>query len=146
MRADNSDALRQAAKERRQATFDRARTALRRLEGSGGPVTFDIVAREAGVSRAWLYAEPDVRETITRLRESTGRAARSSGTALGDRASDASLLQRLEAANARNRQLSEQVRRLRDELARTHGDLRFLRLSTHGNNSGAKATSAGGGD
>ena len=52
MRADNSAALRQAAKQRRQATYDRAQGAIRRLEASGEPVTFDVVAREGNVSRA----------------------------------------------------------------------------------------------
>jgi hypothetical protein len=46
------------------------------------------------------------------------------------RASDASLLRRLEAANTRSRQLAEENRRLRDQLARALGDRRARELSS----------------
>jgi hypothetical protein len=55
MRADNSRFLVQAARRRSQATRERAIQALRRLAAGGAPVTFDAVARTAGVSRSWLY-------------------------------------------------------------------------------------------
>jgi len=130
MRADNSEALRQAAKQRRQATYDRARAALRQLEASGEPVTFDIVAREGAVSRAWLYAQPEIRDAIERLRAATHRSPRSPNVPAQQRASDASLIRRLETAHTRNKQLSDEIRQLREELARAHGDLRVLRRTT----------------
>jgi hypothetical protein len=46
------------------------------------------------------------------------------------RTSDAGLLRRLEAAHARNRELAEEVRQLREQLARAHGELRAARLVT----------------
>ena len=68
MRADNSAHLHAAAARRREQTLQRARDALRQLEAAGGPVTFDLVARTAGVSRAWLYTEPTIRDAVQRLR------------------------------------------------------------------------------
>ncbi len=47
MRADNTRFLVQAARRRSQATRERAIQALRRLAVTGGPVTFDTVARTA---------------------------------------------------------------------------------------------------
>jgi hypothetical protein len=73
MRSDNTAALRRAAEQCRYDTLARARAAIRRLAKTGEPVTFITVAREAHVSRAWLYAEPDIRAAIQQLRERTLR-------------------------------------------------------------------------
>ena len=67
MPADNSAHLRAAAQRSRQ-TLQRARDALRQLEAGGRPVTFELVARAAGVSRAWLYSQPDIRQAVQQLR------------------------------------------------------------------------------
>ena len=69
MRADNTHHLIAAARRRAQATRRRAVAALRRMDTSGLPVTFDALAREAGVSRSWLYSQPDLRAEIERLRD-----------------------------------------------------------------------------
>ena len=61
MRADNSAHLIAAAQRRSAATRRRAAAALRRLDAAGRPLSFDAFAREAQVSRSWLYAQPDLR-------------------------------------------------------------------------------------
>ncbi|MFJ2258603.1 DUF6262 family protein [Streptomyces sp. NPDC087844] len=81
--------------------------ALRTLDAAGEPVTFETVAKQAGVSRSWLYAQPDLRAEIERLRAAHRREPRSPVPAR-QRTSDASLLRRLEAANARIRRLTEE--------------------------------------
>jgi hypothetical protein len=129
MRADNSVHLRAAAARRREQTLQRARDALRRLEADGGPVTFDLVARTAGVSRAWLYTAPAIRDAVQRLR-AAHRPTTNSPVPASQRASDASLLRRLEAAHVRNRELATEIRRLREQLARAHGQLRAVRLTS----------------
>ncbi|MHA6632091.1 DUF6262 family protein [Pseudonocardia sichuanensis] len=129
MRADNSDYLRAAATRRRDETLRRARDALRQLEADGGPVTFDLVAQTAGVSRAWLYTEPAIRDAVQRLRAAR-RPTTNSAVPTSQRASDASLLRRLEAAHARNRELATEIRHLREQLARVHGQLRATRLTS----------------
>jgi integrase len=100
VRADNSHHLRAAARRRAVETRDRAVRALRRLDATGRPVTIQTVAREAGVSRSWLYGQADLRAEIQRL----GSRSRPSGSAppipVRQRASDASLRRRLEAVNA----------------------------------------------
>lgn len=68
MRADNSHHVIAAAHRRSAATRKRAVTALRRMDGAGTPVSFDAVAREARVSRSWLYGQPDLRAEVERLR------------------------------------------------------------------------------
>ena len=126
MRADNTRHIVAAAQHRHEYTRAKAIQALRELETAGGPVTFDAVASAAGVSRSWLYSQPDLRAEIERLRASS-RPAPGAPVPIRQRASDASLLRRLEAANARNRQLADENRRLRDQLARALGEQRSAR-------------------
>jgi len=68
MRADNTAHIVAASRRRTEQTHHQAAAALRRLDTNGTPVTFEALAREAGVSRSWLYAQPDLRAEITRLR------------------------------------------------------------------------------
>jgi hypothetical protein len=123
MRADNTGPLINAARQRHELTRARAIQALRELDQAGTPVTFEAVARAAGVSRSWLYAQADLRVEITRLREATHRSP-SPPIPASQRASDASLLQRVTQANQRNRQLTDDNARLRRQLARALGDQR----------------------
>jgi hypothetical protein len=129
MRADNSRHLVAAARTRHEYTRAKAIQALREMESSGATVTFEAIARKAQISRSWLYTQPDLRGEIERLRERANPTPNTTVPAR-QRASDASLLQRLETANAHNRQLVAENRQLRDQLARALGDLRATRLNT----------------
>ena len=125
MRADNSHHLVAAAHRRAQHTRERAVRTLRRLAATGRPVSIGIVAREAGVSRSWLYGQADLRAEIARLRSDATAApvvlpAR-------QRASDASLRRRLEVANQRLRQLTAENQRLREQLAVALGEARAVK-------------------
>ena len=123
MRADNSTFVIAAARRRSQATHRRAVAALRRMDTTGVVVTFDAVAREADVSRSWLYNQPDLRAEIERLRQ---RKRLSGRRPVPDhqRASDASLQRRLELASERVRHLEADNKRLRRALAEALGDRR----------------------
>ncbi len=119
MRADNSRYLVAATRLRSEDTRRRAIAALRRMDSAGTAVTFDSVAREAGISRAWLYTQPDLRTEIERLRRH--RHSTPQPVPERQRASDASLRQRLETALARTRELESDNRRLRSALAEALG-------------------------
>ena len=125
MRADNSHHIVDAARRRAQATRRRAVAALRRMDNAGTPITFDAVAREAGVSRSWLYNQPDLRAEIERLRDRPRPAA---GRLVPDRqrASDASLLRRVEVATQRIRELETDNTQLRRALAEALGERRAI--------------------
>ena len=123
MRADNTRHIIAAARQRHELTRAKAIQALRTLDAAGTPVTFETVARAASVSRSWLYAQPNIRAEIERLRAVHHRAPATSLPAR-QRASDASLLRRLEAANQHNKQLAAENRRLREQLALALGEAR----------------------
>ena len=123
MRADNSHHVIDAARLRSQLTRRRAVAALRRMDNAGLPVTVGAIAREAGVSRSWLYNQPDLRAEIERLRD---RPRPTAGRLVPDRqrSSDASLLRRVEVATQRIRDLETDNKRLRHALAEALGERR----------------------
>ncbi|WP_433204850.1 DUF6262 family protein [Nocardia sp. CA-107356] len=108
MRADNTRHLLAAAHHRHELTRSKAIRAIRELDAAGAAVTFQTVADAAEVSRSWLYSQPDIRAEVQRLRELNRRAPATSVPA-HHRSSDASLVRRLEVANARNRELTEET-------------------------------------
>lgn len=128
MPADNSRHLRVAARRRSEQTRKRAIKALRRLDSDGTPITFDAVARAAGVSRSWLYAHADIRDEIERLRRLRRPATGAPSVPSRQRASDASLLRRLEASTERIRRLEQDNCELRDALAAALGEQRQARV------------------
>lgn len=115
-----------AARRRRELTRAKAIKALRELDRAGTPITFELVARAAGVSRSWLYTQPDIRTDIKRLRDTTRRAPTPPIPA-AQRATADSLRRRLEATHERVRQLTEENHRLRHQLAQVLGDRRAAR-------------------
>ena len=124
MRADNSHLIVSAARRRAAATRRKAASALRRMDTTGIVITFETVAREAGVSRSWLYNQPDLRAEIERLRLRHRPVPATRPVPERQRASEASLLRRLEAATERNRQLEAENRELRQALALALGERR----------------------
>lgn len=122
MPADNREALAAATRQRSQSTRERARAALRRLDTDGDRITVVAVATAAGVSRSLLYRDPDLRAEIDRIRarDQLGVTPRPAD----ERASDASLQQRLTAALADNQSLRDQNRRLTERVAVLLGEQR----------------------
>jgi hypothetical protein len=125
MRADNSHHLAEAARRRREQTLTRARQALQQLEDSGQPVTIATAAAHAGVSRAWLYAQTEIRARIDALRH---RPPTTTTTPVTEPGSGESLRNRLTLAHQRIRELTDQNRQLRDQIARLHGQLRASKI------------------
>lgn len=117
--ARNSEHLRAAAESRRAETTARAVRALEEFESLGRSVSISAICKRAGVSRTWLYGEPELIARAARLTRLPTDQVPSS-----QRATENSNRTRLEAALARNRELAEENRRLRHQLARALGRLR----------------------
>jgi hypothetical protein len=127
MRPDNTAPIIAAARRRHELTRSKAIQALRELDHTGVAVTFAAIA---GVSRSWLYAQDDLRQEITRLRDATRRAPHPP-IPTSQRASDTSLRHRLEAAHHQIRQLRDERDKLRHQLARALGDQRRTSRTDH---------------
>lgn len=122
MPADHT-AIVKAARQRHELTRAKAIQALRELDRAGTAITFQAVAKTAQVSRSWLYAQPDIRTEIQRLRDAT-RHAPAPPIPAAQRATADSLRRRLEATQDRARQLIEENQRLRRQLAQVLGERR----------------------
>ena len=118
------DPLAEAAARRHELTRAKAVQALREIDRAGTPVTFARVAEAAGISRSWLYTQPDISSQIRRLRQKTNAAGSAGTIPAAQRATDASLRARLATALERNKQLADENARLRRQLARALGDQR----------------------
>ena len=117
------DPLAEAAARRHELTRAKAIQTLRELDRAGLPMTFTAVASAAGISRSWLYTQPDIRDQIQRLR-GTRNGTPASAIPAGQRATDASLRARLTAALQRNQALADENARLRRQLAHALGIVR----------------------
>jgi hypothetical protein len=120
----NTTGLADAAERRSERAAERARQAIRRLERAGEPVSFQSIAREAGVSRQFLYTAGQLRGEIERLR--AGHLESADTVPPAQRPSEASLKARNQTLLDENRRLREELAGLRDELTGAWGELRAL--------------------
>lgn len=124
MRADNTAYLQQAATARHEQTRQRAIDALDHLQSTGAAITIAGLARSADVARSWIYTQPDLLDRIITQRSST-RPLPSSRTT----ASEESWQRRIELAHQRIKELTEENKQLRTQLAVTHGQLRTAQIT-----------------
>lgn len=97
-----ADRLAEHAQARHRRTLHRARDALTELAAAGAPVTVAELAAHAGISRSWLYTQPDLLEQVRQLQQ---RSPDTSPVQALTRASDQSLRRRLALAHERITQL-----------------------------------------
>ena len=118
---DRVERLREAAQARHRTTLHRAEDTLRRLaKRPGETITFRLVADAAGVSRSWLYQQPQLRARINQLRDqptSDNRAA----VPTAEQATADSLRQQLRTYREEIHRLRAENQKLRDQLARRLG-------------------------
>ena len=126
MRSDNTHHLLAAAQRRRDSTLARAQRTLRELSETDQSYTVTDLAARAGVSRAWLYAQAGLRDQIRQLTDH--HPTNPPIIDQTQRSTDASLRQRLTLAHARITELDDDNRRLRNQIAQLHGQLRATRL------------------
>jgi uncharacterized coiled-coil protein SlyX len=126
--ADRIERLRQAAQARHDSTVHRAQSTLRALARRGEPITVRGVASASGVSRSWLYRQPQLLAEIDRLRQ-TPRTCGPSMPAT-QRASVESLRQQLHAYREEIARLRAQNQALNEQLARHLGAARAAAVIT----------------
>jgi len=117
---DRNERLRQAARARHDATLARASASLRSLACAPEPITFSRLARVAGVSRSWLYRQPELRRQIDQLRQSSSPPSRSRASVV-QRASADSNREKLTIYRQELTRLQAENRDLREQLARRFG-------------------------
>ncbi len=112
-----------AGSDRRDAAIRRTVAVITEFDRTGAAVTVAGVASAAGVSRSWLYEQPDLLQAVARLRDRTGAAP----IPQAQRSSDESLRRRLDAARIEIDRLQNENAALRDQVARALGEQRIRR-------------------
>lgn len=121
--ADNTRFLLEATRRRSADARERTQNTLTQVAKGRGRVTVAGIAKVAGVSRSWLYTQPDLIDAITRLQQrgpSPNRTGRQPATTV-------SLQNRLDAATHRNKQLRGEIAELTERLEAAYGEIRTLR-------------------
>lgn len=114
-----AEPLGRAAAARHHRAVERAQQALRGLAGEGAPISVQGVARRAGVSRRWLHTQLAPRSETERSRDQPHAVG--AGIPARQRATGASLRQRLESPRAQAQRLRGENTYLKAEIAIAHG-------------------------
>lgn len=112
-----------AAKAKSEAKIKAAERGIRALIKRGEPITFQAVQREAGVSHAFLYGNPDLRGRIERLRDQA-RPRATPAVADAESTLVLALTAKIKQLQKKNR---EEVAALRAALEQAHGENLDLR-------------------
>jgi hypothetical protein len=111
------DGLKENAALRAAQTRTKAEEAIAALAATEGTINFKSVAEAAGISTAWLYAHPDIKERIAHLRgQQMLHVKPRPSVSVAERRSDASkdaiithLKDRLKRVEAENKELRMQL-------------------------------------
>jgi hypothetical protein len=109
----NTQGLKDHAQQKRDQAVEQTEKAIRQLIKEGRPINFSTVEEVAGVSRTWLYNQPEIRDRIEQLRDQQPGKKK---VARSQKASDASnaamiltLKEKLQKSQAENRGLHQQM-------------------------------------
>lgn len=108
----NTEGLKNAAQAKRDEAFEDVDKGIQKLLKDGTPINFNRVAEASGVSKAWLYKEPEVKARIEGLRAQSKQGkklpCKISATEASTKALNATLQARVKKLEAENRELRRQ--------------------------------------
>jgi predicted nuclease with TOPRIM domain len=112
---DRKEQLKAIHKSRKSATHQKVDVAIQRLVRANGAINFNSVANEAGVSKATLYNNQELRQRIEALRRQSKHSTpqKQIQREINDNNKDAiieSLKRRIKKVEAENKQLREQLK------------------------------------
>ncbi|MDZ8056568.1 MAG: DUF6262 family protein [Aulosira sp. ZfuCHP01] len=120
----NVEGLRGNAQRKRQEAFDKVEQGIRQLLKEKQVINFNTVAKASGVSKAWLYKEPEIKARIEHLRDNHSKAEK---VPPKQRTSDASKDAIIKTLKERIKKIEAENRGLRDQLEAVYG--RILQAS-----------------
>jgi len=117
----NTDGLIKNARRKSDATAQKVDDAIQRLIKSKGRINFNSVSGESGVSKAYLYSHPDIRDRIDTLRKQ--QEGLPSPKRVKREMTDASKDVVIAAKNKRIKELEDENKSLKQELQKLRGKL-----------------------
>jgi len=121
MTASNNQilALKKASQAKRDDTQLKVTTVLRVMKEKNIPINFKSVAKLAGVSKTWLYDQPEIKNEIEMLRVKKGTIQRVIDLKSIVEQKDNEIL----ALKTKNKALQETIKKLRQQLEIVYGEL-----------------------
>lgn len=113
----NTTGLQKAAQKKRLEAYAKVEQAIQQLLKQKRPINFGAVAKAAGVSRSWLYKQPQLKERINYLRDQP----RNLGASLDTQASEASKEAVIQALRVQLKQRSQDIVQLNQRLEVAYG-------------------------
>jgi hypothetical protein len=117
----NTDGLVNHARSKSRKTAEKVDTAIRRLIKDNEKINFNSVSEESGVSKAYLYTHPEIRERIDALRQQQNGLP--SPKQIKREMTDANKDVIIAAKNKRLRELVGENKILKEEVQKLRGKL-----------------------
>lgn len=109
----NTEGIKSSAQKKRQDAFHKTDEAIKVLIKTQKPINIESVAQAAGVSRQWIYNQPELRERIETLRaQQSPKKAIPKSQSVSDASKDAiikTLRQRLREVEEENKELQKKI-------------------------------------
>ncbi|EDP73531.1 DUF6262 family protein [Hydrogenivirga sp. 128-5-R1-1] len=117
----NTRGIKEYAKKKKEETEKKVKDTIYRLVREKHPINFNTVAKEAGVSKAYLYKNKEIRKLIEEIRAKQGglKSSKQMKVNMTEGNKDAIIA----IKNKRIKELEEENRRLKEELERLRGIL-----------------------
>jgi hypothetical protein len=112
----NTIGMHKALRDRRNLTVQRINKMLEELSGQDYPITFSNIAKLGGVSKAWLYRHPEIKQKIDELRSGSDNEIFYQVRPESKKTLISSLRARIKDLEAENSQLRKQLEIVYGEL------------------------------
>jgi pyruvate-formate lyase len=122
----NTEAIVRLAKQKSKKTRENVEKVISKLSLEGKTINFNTIAKEANISKSWLYKEPDIRQRIESLRTQQQKRlnVRSISTKSSSRSEEVlirTLKTRIKELEKENQKLKSQIQYLYGELYNSRG-------------------------
>jgi len=114
----NTNGLKTHAQKKRQESFEKLEQGIQKLLREEQKINFNAVAKASGLSKGWLYKEPEVKNRIEKLREQYGNKK-----VVKQKPSDASKDALIKTIKARSQKLVAENKDLKRQLEIVYGKL-----------------------
>lgn len=117
----NIQGIKEYARKKKELTEKKVKDTIYRLIREKHPINFNIIAKEAGVSKAYLYKNQEIRKLIEELRVKQEGLKKSKQMKVNMTESNKDAI--IAIKNKRIKELEEENKRLKEELERLRGIL-----------------------
>lgn len=117
-KSPDTTGIKKAAKKKREETLNKVLDALKIMQEESLSINFNSVSNFTGVTKAWLYKQPDIKELILKTRGT------SNNILMKEQAIQLSLKNKqIDILTKQNKQLRLQINELRQQLEVSYAEL-----------------------